>query len=363
MATDFADGERMAFDACRGEIVLVQSVTNHGKSTLIRNVALDLVTGGELLPVVERGRPRRVLLLNLEGSAGRFQSDLRVMTRDFTEGEMRLVQENLLPVHRPLLQDGQLSLPRHMGRLEAEARRHRVDVVIIDTASKAFSLRNENDNAEVANTVMKPLDDLALKLNCLVVLVHHIGKAKLEEGAAREQAHRGRGASAWGDFSASIFNLEADARDPSRVTLTCAKRKNGERYESALVLDREARRFGATGEPPSRPVTNDDHVLRAIAERGTGQVSAAELEQMLAGLMSRATVRNCLRRLAHLGKVTSPRRGWWSLVRVCLTCLIPLEDLDDCTNCIETLNSPTVFDLTGEVAAAGGGNGFHGGKA
>ena len=44
---------------------------------------------------------------------------------------------------------------------------------------------------------------------------------------SEQQAHRGRGASAWGDFSTSIFNLDADPNERERVTLTCAKRKNG----------------------------------------------------------------------------------------------------------------------------------------
>jgi RecA-family ATPase len=166
---------------------------------------------GLFYPLVERGTPRRVLLLNLEGSGSRFQSDLRVMTRDFSEIE--LTTQNFFPTHAPVIGDEPLSLSRHMKLMEAHARRVKSDDIIIDTASAAFSLRNENDNSEVANSVMKPLVKLARRLNCLVILIHHIGKAKLEEGSTREQAHRGRGASAWGDFSTSIFNLEADAKD------------------------------------------------------------------------------------------------------------------------------------------------------
>ena len=198
MQHDFNDGEEIACHARRGEVVLVQSVTNHGKSTFVRNSALALVTGDEFEPVVPVGTPRRVLLLNLEGAGGWFQHDLSVMTRDFDREMMKRCADNFFPAHAPALDGAPLSLSQHMRRFQrAVQQMGGVDVLIIDTASMAFSLRNENDNAEVANSVMKPLVRLARALNCLVVLVHHIGKAKTEEGATREHAHRGRGASAW----------------------------------------------------------------------------------------------------------------------------------------------------------------------
>jgi hypothetical protein len=101
MDRSFTDGEPIAGHACRGEIMLVQSVTNHGKSTFIRNAAIALTTGAEFLPFVQRGQPKKVLLLNLEGAGGRFQYDLRVMTRDFTPQEMELLRQNLFPTHPP----------------------------------------------------------------------------------------------------------------------------------------------------------------------------------------------------------------------------------------------------------------------
>jgi hypothetical protein len=231
--------------------------------------------------------PRKVLLLNLEGSGGWFQSDLRVMTRHFTEAERRLTRGNFSPTHAPMTRDGLLSLSRHMRTLEREALKHQVDVIIIDTASMAFDIRNENDNAEVANHVMKPLVNLACKLNCVIILVHHIGKAKSEDGQTREQAHRGRGASAWADFSISIFNLEADAKDQNHATLTCGKRKDGERYERVLRLDRETRWFMVTDEASPKPLTNDDLVLEAMHTLGRKEMQTAEFEMALTGKVKR----------------------------------------------------------------------------
>jgi hypothetical protein len=360
MAAAFDDGEEIAFHARRGEVVLVQSVTNHGKSTLIRNTALALATGSEFQPVVASGEPRRVLLLNFEGSAGWFQNDLRVMTRDLTARELELIRENFLPTHAPLLDGEPLSLSRHMRVLEGAVRRAGgVDVLIVDTASAAFSIKNENDNGEIANSVMKPLVKLARRLNCLIPLIHHIGKAKAEEGVAREQAHRGRGASAWGDFSTSIFNLDADPNDKERVTVTCGKRKNGADYERVLSLDRETRWFKATDEATAKPATNDDLVLEAMERSRMSQLSTGSIEDLLAGKVSRNTVGNCLKRLLERGKVSKVRQGWWALIRICPSCTSPLDGWATCANCGDRQKEVPALDLAVEGVPPSNGNGFH----
>ena len=287
----FNDGEEIAFHAMRSELVLVQSVTNRGKSTWVRNAAFALTTGNSFLPIVDAGEPRRVLLLNLEGSGGRFQTDLRLMANYFSSAEMELIRENFFPTHAPMIDDEPLSLSRHMDKLEREARKNHIDVIIIDTVSAGFSIKNENDNAEVANYVMKPLLKLARKLNCVIVLVHHIGKAKSEEGSVKEEAHRGRGASAFSDFSTSIFNLEANGSDEDRVTLTCGKRKDGEKYSERMKLDRAFRRFTILDEAPPEIPLNRQIVRSAI----TRPMQKKEIVAALGGSgLSERTIERCL---------------------------------------------------------------------
>ncbi len=302
------DGELIAFECYPGEVALIQSVTNKGKSTLIRNTSFCLTAGREFLPLVGGQIPRRVLLVNFEGACGRFQSDLRVMERIFSESEMELIRENFFPSHAPEFDDEPLSLSRHMQIFEAEARALRPDVLIIDTASAAFSIRNESDNSEVAE-LMKKLIRLARQLSCVVAVVHHIGKAKAEDGQTHEAAHRGRGASAWADFASAIFNLEYD-QISDLVTLTCAKRKSGtgENYESVLRLDRETRWFSATNETAPRPISNREQVLNVLSET---PLTTAGVEQLLAGKMSERTVRACLKDLVTDGLATQPKRGVW----------------------------------------------------
>jgi hypothetical protein len=357
MRKDFPDGDALAFHARRGELALVQSVTNHGKSTLVRNAAIALATGGECLPIVEKGQPRRVALLNFEGAGAWFRTDLSVMTRDFPESEIELVGKNFFPTHAPSFNDEPLSLSRHMRILEREVRRSDgIDVLIIDTATAAFALRNENDNAEVANSVIKPLISLARKLNCLIVLVHHVGKAKSEEGVAREHAHRGRGASTWGDLSSAIFNLDADPHDQDRVTLTCAKRKDGAKYQRVLRLNRESRFFEPTDEKPAKIDTSEDVVTKALLKIGKSPCSTAEIVEELAWCMGRSTVMKYLKLLGASGRLVSPKHGWWAVPRDCPSCLAPLEGRTNCTNCTKSDTSFNDFTLAAETPLPPNGN-------
>lgn len=181
---------------------------------------------------------------------------------------------------------------------------------------------------------MKRLVRLARKLNCVIVLVHHIGKAKAEDGQTREAAHRGRGASAWADAAAAIFNVEIDPSDKNRITVTCGKRKSGENYETVFKLDRETRWLTPTDEAPPKPITNKSRTLKLLTS-GLTQMKTSAIEQAMAGVMSRSTVMSCLRDLVKDGYVTQPKRGWWSVKidesEVCPVCPDPLREMDNRT--------------------------------
>ena len=120
MAETFDDGDELCFHGCRGEVVVIQSVTNHGKSTAIRNSGLCLASGREFSPFVPAGTPRKVLLLNFEGSGRRFQNDIEVMAEAFSNVEIALIEMNFFPVHAPKMDDEPLSLSRHMAQVKSE---------------------------------------------------------------------------------------------------------------------------------------------------------------------------------------------------------------------------------------------------
>lgn len=116
------------------------------------------------------------------------------MLGKLSQPERALVSDNLHVIadcridERPFT----LSNPRRLEILEEEARRLSVDVMIVDTLTAAFEIENENDNAQGAR-VMKKLTGLAQRLDCVIVFLYHVGKARQEEGQTMHAVHRARG--------------------------------------------------------------------------------------------------------------------------------------------------------------------------
>jgi RecA-family ATPase len=94
---------------------------------------------------------------------------------------------------------------RRNRRSRSSGKRSKADIIIVDTLTAAFEIENENDNAE-GSRIMKKLTGLAQRLNCVVVFLHHIGKAKQEEGQTSQVVHSGRGGSSYSSFSHAISN-------------------------------------------------------------------------------------------------------------------------------------------------------------
>lgn len=315
MSHEFQDGEIVAFGCCRGELALVAGVTNKGKSTLMRVIAMCAASGRGFPPFVAASSDGlRVVLMDYEGSAGRTQADLRRMEQNLTENERELLKKNLFVCHAPRLPDGEsltLSVSTHMGHLKTLAAQVSPDIIIIDTMSAAFAPKSENDNAEISRTVMKPLSEkLARLLKCVVVIVGHIGKASREEGATREPAHRMRGGSAYGDRATTVFNIEGDPVSNDRIRVICAKEKTGNDFEITLELNRKTRWLShIDAQTTPKPPKSEDLVL-ALLIRLSGEVKTAEIVKALPKLGKR-TVMLALKTLAKRGLAHSPRRGYW----------------------------------------------------
>jgi hypothetical protein len=316
MSREFDDGEIIAFGCCRGEAALVAGVTNKGKSTVMRVVAMCAASGREFSPFVTTSpEGLRVLLLDYEGSAGRTQADLRLMEQNLTENERELLRKNLFVSHAPRLSEDEsltLSVATHMVQLRNQARELSPDIVMVDTMSAAFSTKSENDNAEINKLIMKPvIEQLARPLNCVVVVVGHVGKASREEGATREPAHKMRGGSAYGDRATAIFNIEGDSDSKDRIRVICAKEKTGNEFEITLELNRKTRWLNPIDVAAMpKPPQSDDLVL-ALLMRSSGEVKTAEVVKSLKRQIGERTVKLALKNLAKRGLAHSTRRGYW----------------------------------------------------
>lgn len=275
----------------RGENGLLNAITNAGKTTLIRNVSLALVTGRAWEPLVKAGPPRRVAIIDGEDTLTFLRSDIRKMTDGFSDAEKNLVRDNLLLFADTEIDGDELRINKteHFDLLTQRLKAFAPDLACIDTISSCFVIHNENDNAEVKERVMKPLKRLARAVDTATLAAHHIGKAKLEEGSTRELSHRGRGASSFGDQSRLILDLDKDSVTDN-VILSCAKLKGSKFTDTIFKLDTSTRWLQNIGE--HKKPSSYELVIQSF-EAGK-EYSTADIVKDLDGEVAERTVKRLL---------------------------------------------------------------------
>jgi len=259
LADDIPEVEEIIFGTGRGDVTQLVSVTNVGKTTLILNACLSVAAGKPCLPLApDVPLPRRVLYVDFEATRSKLKQYLVKMRRSFNEAERTLIDENFIPFVDVFVDDEPLCLsnPLHMQLIERRATQYNIALIVIDTISAAFELIDENSNAEVKRSVMKPLRQLAQRTNSAVLFCHHSGKPS--ESTQAELAYIGRGASTFGSLSRVVFALTKDRKKGDDfVVLHCAKAKRP-KFESCLLrLNRDKAWFEACDEKPQleRPLT------------------------------------------------------------------------------------------------------------
>ncbi len=290
----------------RCENGILNSITNAGKTTLIRDLALSLVAGREFGPLTNGTHKRRVAIIDSEDTLTFLRSDINKMISEFTNLERNLVNERLLLICDVSIADEDLCLNKaeHFKLLVDRLIEFDPDIIFVDTISKCFVINNENDNSEVKERVMKPLKRLGRLTDSAVLAAHHIGKAKLEEGSTREGSHRGRGASAFGDQSRVILNLERDSANDT-VILSCPKLKGLSFPDQILRLNSETRWFEFVGE--NKTETNYDLVVEMFADGVT--YTTRETVTEFEGVIAERTVKRMLNEAVKHGDLHKVKQG------------------------------------------------------
>ncbi len=222
---DLKEAEQLFLGMRKGEVAAFEAVTNYGKSTFLLNLCLSLAAGEICIPLApDSVKPRRILFIDCESPAPMLKSDLKQMLRQIRNAE--LASQNFIVVVDGMIRGEPLCLSRreHFEQVIRWAKMYQADVIVIDTVASAFEVQDENSNAEVTRRVMNPLKRLAREANCGVIFTHHIGKSG--ETQSGEGAYKGRGASAFGALSRTVFTLEKDAgKGAGYVVLSCPKSK------------------------------------------------------------------------------------------------------------------------------------------
>jgi hypothetical protein len=303
-AAQIDEPEQILFGVHRGEVASMFAITNYGKTTLLNNIALSIAAGEALWPLASFiPKPRRVLYIDSESTASLTRADLQTMIRGISNSKAS--RENFALVVDASINGSPLSLsrPEHFKWIVALAKSHKADLVVIDTAASAFELQDENSNAEITRRVMNPLKQLASLADCAVIFTHHIGKAN--ETQSGEAAYKGRGASAFGALSRTIFTIEKDAKKGQEyIVLSCAKVK-GQPFEPVLLkLNRDTRWFEMCSDGPSakpEPLTAQE--VAAFVEKRT-EARTAEICEHFEQRAGRRTIEDRIREAERLGLIT-----------------------------------------------------------
>jgi hypothetical protein len=307
VALDLPPREEIIFGLGRGEIGILNAITNVGKTTLLRNLMISLCVGKPFQPFGFFSLPKRVTFLDFEDTLAFLRKDLTTMLDRFSDQDKARFNDNALLVCE--YRDGQdedltLSKIGHLHLLTQRLKNFAPDLIIVDTISSAFQIRNENDNAEVRRFIMRPLRQLAKDCNSALIATHHIGKPKSEEGQTKEASFRGRGASSMADLGRLILNLEKDSLGEF-VILSCAKVKGTKFTDIKFKLNSENRWFESQGE--SREVTNYELILEMFADGDA--YSTKDAVEEFDGVIAERTLKRLLDEAVRRKDLRKIKRG------------------------------------------------------
>jgi len=201
-------------------VTLLIGETSAGKTVFLHNLVYHLATGQEFLGLAPP-RPLRVLYVDFESNDEILGEHLSVIGAaegwDFFD------------------RDGVDPGTTLMAELHAAVRAGQYDVVIIDPLMEAYSVKDENDNAE-ANKQMVAFRDLARSTGTGVVVVHNSGLRKGKKKASEK--FLGRGATSRVDRADISINFTVESSNERLLHVTKSRSRNlGEKISFRFADD------------------------------------------------------------------------------------------------------------------------------
>ena len=308
----FPQAERILFGLRRGNVGLLVAETEIGKTTLALNLCLTLAADRTFPPFIPEQRGGlRVMYVDGESTRAELQEDVTRMVQNFSQAERARLDRNLLILCDEEVEDELLNLAnaRHMKAARDAAQWFKPDLTVIDTMAALFDLEQENSNTEVKQRVMQPLKALAREANGALLLAHHIGKPKGEEGSTATHAYKGSGASNFGCLARSVVTMAAPNRsDAERVVVALPKAKGYRMKDVVLNLDPKTRWFTVADEkPPETP-----NCLRDVVELVKREMRTGEIVEALSGKYSKRTVEEALKEAVNRPSLKRLRQGLYA---------------------------------------------------
>jgi hypothetical protein len=256
-AMDFLLGGVIAL----GHITLLSALLKCGKSTLLALLLNALERGDDFLGF--KTRPANVLYVTEESE--QIWRDERIVPLG--------IADHVHFVNQPFL--GKPSPSEWVAFLDyllGLHQRSKYDLLVIDTLTNLWPVRNENDAAEEVTALM-PLRKLTAA-GMAVLAVHHFGKADLSEGKGA------RGSTALGGFVDVLLELKRfnpdEPADRCRV-LTGWGRFRGVPAELVIRLSDDGRHYAAEGDRREVTKRSTAEVLWSILPRSEPGLNWGEI--------------------------------------------------------------------------------------
>lgn len=297
LAMSFDDSDRILGDRllAKGQSLVIAGAGSIGKSRLLLQLAVAVITGRQFIGFETRGESLRWLILQAENSNRRLQTDLAAL-RQWAGADWPRVNQQLAIHTLESDADGFLSLDNEHAqrRIAAAIRDTGPDVVAWDSLYN-FGIGDLNKDEDMAATLLA-LSRLsrAGNPNRAVVTLHHAltGKAGAARATGFDRASFGRNSKVLHSWTRGQLNVAPGAADSNDVlVLTCGKCSNGREfapfaarlnpstmlYEVAPDFDLEAWQGEVTG----RADNSESISPERVAQLCRGSMSKPELAKAI----------------------------------------------------------------------------------
>jgi putative DNA primase/helicase len=277
-----------------GALSLVAGDPGVGKSFLSCEVAARASRGQTVLGQSIAG-PMRVLLVNLEDHPGMVQRP-RLEACGADLGNVLLLQEVRIG-GKP----APVAVPRDVDLIERLVVQRGLSLVILDPISAMLHGVELNDMAQVRGA-LAPLEGMARRTGCAVLLIHHNRKA-----AAGSAQHRVGGSVAFTAAARTVWSVTVDGTDASRRLVHVSKSNLGKHPSGhAYTIDGEPGRVLWLGETAG---SADDAAVAAGLDDGDREGVAWLRDALARGPVAASDIQRDAkaagvdpRRLRQLGK-------------------------------------------------------------
>lgn len=187
-------------------------------------------------------------------------------------------------------------------------------LLILDSVSTTFGIANENETAEVRDT-MEELFSIRDKFKCATLAIHHTPKNPMDGRNGRSALEKIRGSSVFGAMASLAWHLEAaPGGEALDVKITKARDRDLRHFSRRIQQAHDGSRlYLCAVEGPCPLERSIDKWSRLLMEHMLEGTDYRRRELIAAVGGDERSVSKALTHLEAVRRVVSPKRGFWRL--------------------------------------------------